>query len=137
MNIYTFFLSITLQIRLSKSGYVPGESMLLEVNVTNNSNKDITRMEASLVQSAHYTAHRHAKRLHYGYSQNKDIEHKTDNRVVVQYVEEFRTAKHASSAYRRLLAVPPVVPSFNVCEFIQVSYYFKVSALSFPPLLPP
>ncbi|CAD5215180.1 unnamed protein product [Bursaphelenchus okinawaensis] len=122
--------TIEVKINLSKSGYVPGESVVLHVDVKNNTSKDIQRIESSLVQYSYYTAHRHATRLHYGHAQNKDIEHKTESRIVVQYVEEYKIPKKSSGSYKRMLAIPPVVPSFNVCDIIQVGYYFKIKIVA-------
>jgi len=91
----------------------------------------VTRIEASLIQCALCTADRHSHHLDFGiYFRHKDVETKEETRTVVQYVEDFKVDKQSKGTYSRMLAIPPVVPSFNICPIIIVSYYLKVKVIA-------
>lgn len=49
---------VDVKIMLAKAGYVPGESIALNVDIKNLSKKDLNRIEVSLIQSVMYTAKR-------------------------------------------------------------------------------
>jgi hypothetical protein len=44
---------------LSKVGYVPGESIVLQLEIDNASSRDVTKIESSLIQCAVYKAKRY------------------------------------------------------------------------------
>lgn len=114
-----------------KCGYVPGESIVLNIEIRNETAKDVSRIETALLEVANFTAHRgRLHHFHYGLgTRHSDTEKKKDTRIVVQYIEEFKVPKNTSATYMRMLAIPPVVPSFDSCKIIQVDYVFKVIIL--------
>ncbi|KAI1696072.1 arrestin domain-containing protein 17 [Ditylenchus destructor] len=121
------------KITLGKSGYVPGENVMLNVEVNNTTSKDVTRVETSLIELVTYTARRHNRLLDYGNGagcHHGDVEKKQESRVVVQYNEEFKVCSQKTGTYQRLLAIPPIVPSFNICPIIQVDYQFKIKIVA-------
>uniref|UniRef100_A0A915DP86 Arrestin C-terminal-like domain-containing protein n=1 Tax=Ditylenchus dipsaci TaxID=166011 RepID=A0A915DP86_9BILA len=128
---------ITARISLAKSGYVPGESVILSVDITNSSSKDVHKVETSLIETATYTAERHGRlldmRAGVGH-RHSSTEKKQEPRTVVQYIEEFKVGAQSSAIYQRMLVSSksdsPVVPSFNVCPIITVDYTFKVKIVA-------
>ncbi|KAI1703423.1 arrestin domain-containing protein 17 [Ditylenchus destructor] len=119
------------KITLGKSGYVPGENVMLNVEVNNTTSKDVTRVETSLIELVTYTARRHNRLLDHGTGcHHGDYEKKQESRVVVQYNEEFKVCSQKTGTYQRLLAIPPIVPSFNICPIIQVDYQFKIKIVA-------
>uniref|UniRef100_A0AC34GRG0 Arrestin C-terminal-like domain-containing protein n=1 Tax=Panagrolaimus sp. ES5 TaxID=591445 RepID=A0AC34GRG0_9BILA len=80
------------KVTLSKCGYVPGESIVLNVEITNGTTKDVTRIETALMEVTTYTAHRgRLHHFHYGLgTRHSDTEKKKESRTVVQYIEEFK-----------------------------------------------
>lgn len=104
----------------------------MTIDVTNSTTKSVNRIEITLIELTTYTARRHSPLMDhniFGGCQNTEIQKKNELRNVVQYNEEFKVAANSQSTYNRLLAIPPVVPSFNVCAIIQVDYQFKVCFL--------
>lgn len=107
---------------------MPGENVSLSIDVSNSTTKDVSRIEVALIERVTYTARRHNRLLDNTFGINHpEIQKKHEHRNVVQYNEEFKVASNSQATYNRLLAIPPVVPSFNVCAIIQVDYQFKVS----------
>uniref|UniRef100_A0A914EEH5 Arrestin C-terminal-like domain-containing protein n=1 Tax=Acrobeloides nanus TaxID=290746 RepID=A0A914EEH5_9BILA len=123
---------IDAKISLSKSGYVPGESAVLSAEINNASSKTIARVETALLEVVTYTAKRGKPLLnHYGIGhRHSEIEKKMEVRTVVQYIEDFKVPKNSRSSYMRMLAIPPICPSFNVCSIIQVDYQFRVKIVT-------
>ncbi|KAI6176911.1 Arrestin-C domain-containing protein [Aphelenchoides bicaudatus] len=122
---------VNIKIMLAKTGYVPGESMALTMEVQNMSKKDINRVEVSLVQTALCSAQRRGHHHHFGtHFRYKDVETKEEIRTVVNYCENFVVNKHSTGNYQRMLAIPPVVSSFNICPIISVAYYLKVKVVA-------
>lgn len=98
------------------------------MQVSNSSNKDVSRVEITLIEIVTYTARRHNRLMEsvvVGVV-NDNVEKKQESRHVIQYNEEFKLARDATAVYQRALEIPPIVPSFNVCPIIQVDYRLKV-----------
>uniref|UniRef100_A0A7E4W0E2 Arrestin_C domain-containing protein n=1 Tax=Panagrellus redivivus TaxID=6233 RepID=A0A7E4W0E2_PANRE len=116
-------------VTLSKSGYVPGERVVLTVEITNGTTKNVARVETALMEITTFTAHRgRLHHFHYGLgTRHSDTEKKKETRTVVQYIEEFKVSKNCNATYMRMLAIPPVVPSFNVKIVTQSHFNGSIS----------
>lgn len=112
---------------VAKSGFVPGEHIPIKVEIQNNTSKAVKQVKIQVLQHAHFTANRHAHSFHFHYSYNRhpDVmtKHK-DDKIVSKKTEVDRTGNWT---FEDSVQIPPVVPSFNLCEIIQVNYTLCVS----------
>lgn len=66
--------------------------MVLNVEIKNDTTRDVARIETALTEVATFTAHRgRLHHFHYGLgTRHNDTEKKKEPRIVVQYIEEFK-----------------------------------------------
>ncbi|XP_059178514.1 uncharacterized protein LOC131957761 [Physella acuta] len=98
----------------NKSAYLPGQTILLNVEAKNESGKDLGFVKASLVQSVFYTA------------QGRSMVKSWDIRTVVSSVK-LRAGQTMVWTNQPLEVdqVPPSIPN-PPCRLIQVSYHLRV-----------
>ncbi|GMT17657.1 hypothetical protein PFISCL1PPCAC_8954, partial [Pristionchus fissidentatus] len=125
---FLFFKSgtINLTARLCKGGFVPGESIQVQVDVENNTSKSITKIELKLVEMSRYVAYRYGQTVNPIAPTSRSSEQRVHKRTVNQFEEKVETEKGAGLQYSRLIPIPPVVPTFNECPIITVEYFVKV-----------
>uniref|UniRef100_A0A914DQK0 Arrestin C-terminal-like domain-containing protein n=1 Tax=Acrobeloides nanus TaxID=290746 RepID=A0A914DQK0_9BILA len=103
---------------IPKYGYVPGESIDIQMDFLNESSRKIDCIDVKLIEytiytgKCDYTSHRARK------------EH---DRTVNQIKHHSKIQAKTSGSEILSLKVPPIVPSFHNCSIIQVDYILKVN----------
>ncbi|XP_071483476.1 arrestin domain-containing protein 3-like [Diadema antillarum] len=106
---------IRIEAYLDKSGYAPGESILITMNLNNQTGRDIISLKAALIQYAEYKA-KHGGSTHKRHSSKRVAEllfQDFNNQDVLNYVD-------------RPMLIPPIPPNnFDNCPNISVVYKVK------------
>ena len=107
-----------LQVALPKTGFALGENVPLDVQIDNQSHRNIVRVECCLIQRATFAAT----------SPQLAIEKRDESRFVTTWREAFKVKKRSSAAYCRTLKIPTggCVPTFSVVQLLQVDYTLGV-----------
>ncbi len=96
-----------------KGGFVPGEDIILEATIDNQSSKDINKFQISLVQKLNLKADQISKIV---------------KRFMVTLVYPKKIKRETKKEFNNLiLKVPPVNPnSFSSSSIVNISYYIKI-----------
>uniref|UniRef100_A0A914ELG0 Arrestin C-terminal-like domain-containing protein n=1 Tax=Acrobeloides nanus TaxID=290746 RepID=A0A914ELG0_9BILA len=103
---------------IPKYGYVPGESIDIQINFINESSRKVDCIDAKLIEYTIYEG----RCSHYSHHPARKEHDRTVNKIKCDSKIE---AKSSGSEILSL-KVPPVVPSFNNCSIIQVNYMLKI-----------
>lgn len=104
---------------LSRSAYVPGESIDLQINLTNHAKKPVKYLKAQLIQMVSCLA------------EHPEFKVKETEKEVSAVSEKVRASKEKSAvswSVRNLL-IPAVVPTFEVESVVEVRYAVRVQCL--------
>ncbi|CAD5213397.1 unnamed protein product [Bursaphelenchus okinawaensis] len=115
-----------------KSGFVPGELIPIRVEIQNHATKGVKKISTQVNQIQHFTADRRSNRILFvpHLSQNPDIMQKHYTQVVAQTQKVFNEPRTGNWTFDDVLQMTPVVPSFNICQIIQVQYTLTVKVSS-------
>lgn len=101
---------------ISKTGFVPGESIPIEISLLNQSSTDIKILEVSLNLSATYKTRTSIKTV-------------SDFKTLATSVIPKEELKGKESILRTSMVVPPTLSSSqNLCEILKVKYVIYVTA---------
>lgn len=93
-----------------KSGYVPGEDMLVRIVIDNNTSIDITGIDLKLQQTVTYT------------SQTPTLNTKTEE-FILEKIKLGSLAGQKSDSWAQIVNIPPCPPSgLNDCALIGIEY---------------
>uniref|UniRef100_A0A2P2ICZ4 Beta-arrestin2 n=1 Tax=Hirondellea gigas TaxID=1518452 RepID=A0A2P2ICZ4_9CRUS len=105
---------VIVSLALSKAGYVPGETLLLNGEIRNNSNSDIISSNVDIVQTISYITKEKIR---------------DEKRVVQNIAGPYLAAGGSYSWNNAAMTVPAVVPSQLIhCNIINVSYSLMFSS---------
>ncbi|CAD5221018.1 unnamed protein product [Bursaphelenchus xylophilus] len=116
-------------IGVQKATFSVGESMEVNVEVDNESEKKITDIQFQLVQLSHFSAQRDCTRPSLKRN-HKEVEFKQDEFVVKEWCDVVKIEKHERATYQDVLRVPEVIPSFNNCQIVQVNYVLRTKIVT-------
>uniref|UniRef100_A0A1I7SAY8 Arrestin_C domain-containing protein n=1 Tax=Bursaphelenchus xylophilus TaxID=6326 RepID=A0A1I7SAY8_BURXY len=123
-----------LMIRLivQKSGFVPGELIPVRVEIQNHASKGVKKILTEVYQIQHFTAERCSNRVVYvpHIQQHANMLQKEHRQVVATTQKTFNEPRVGNWTFEDVLQLTPVVPSFNICQIIQVDYIIKVSVVT-------
>ncbi|KAH9503650.1 Arrestin domain-containing protein 3 [Bulinus truncatus] len=106
--------SVHLVATLDRSGYCPGEMVLINLEARNDSSKDCGAVKASLIQRVHFKA---------SYSKQTRV-------TTVRTIVDRNLAKGEIRSWQQMkFVVDPVPPTtkLNTCQIIQVNYSLKIT----------
>ncbi|XGW14668.1 hypothetical protein V3C99_000723 [Haemonchus contortus] len=119
---------VSVQCEIPKTGFVPGETIVINAYVINDSSKDIVKASTKLVEISKYVAFRHGSTLNHGYfivNQNMDNS-REQQRKLATGEQDVCIEKKGRGNVQLYLQVPPTVPTFNCCPIVSVEYTVKV-----------
>ncbi|KAH7704203.1 Protein ARRD-7 [Aphelenchoides avenae] len=123
---------LSASVSIPKSGFVPGESILVAADVSNTSSREVRRIEIALVENATYTAHRQANTWTmndpcvYTLNHHGGTERQVKTRTVAEVKDDFCVPANSSGRYQKAMVIPAIVPSFNICPIVQVDYFLQI-----------
>ncbi|XP_072051575.1 uncharacterized protein [Amphiura filiformis] len=101
-----------------KSGYVPGENILVNGMVENNSNREILKITVKLVQVVHCLA----------YGDYHDIgTPQTEKKVMSEQIKD-GCEENSTASFEGFLFIPCCPPLLKGCNLIELEYYVEVEA---------
>ena len=129
---------ISLDVSIDRAGYCPGESVAISTAAENHSNRRVTAVRATLMQTVVYRAkflketentlsgshrHHHGHHHHHHFSTSERLENKIIQRIDGPGIEPGGTSNWSNE----LLPIPATVPSINSCRIINLSYALTVT----------
>uniref|UniRef100_A0A0N5A1T5 Arrestin_C domain-containing protein n=1 Tax=Parastrongyloides trichosuri TaxID=131310 RepID=A0A0N5A1T5_PARTI len=120
--------AININLKLIKAGFVAGEMIPINISLINQSSKIISKVDLKLLETVQYMAERKGIQISGNRSNEKDK--KVESRVIVSLSEDVNVLPHSEHTFTKSLPIPPIAPSFNICNCIQVNYYVKVKLSS-------
>ncbi|KAI1696889.1 arrestin domain-containing protein 17 [Ditylenchus destructor] len=108
---------IAVNASINKAGFAPGETMLIRVEITNGSTKNVCEVEGSFMQSI---------RNHGQHGCHWDT--RMECYCLQRYIDPFPVGPGMTRIHERAIHVPPIMPSIgsNICSIIQVSYSIQI-----------
>uniref|UniRef100_A0A914E683 Arrestin C-terminal-like domain-containing protein n=1 Tax=Acrobeloides nanus TaxID=290746 RepID=A0A914E683_9BILA len=116
---------IAVKISLLKSGYVPGETIVANLEINNTSSKEVERIDMFLTEISKYEG----KCTEVGtvlYCHLDHIARALKTRTVTKASQNICVPANQTRQHTMNLPIPPIAPSFNVCPIIQVDYKLEV-----------
>ncbi|KAK6018104.1 arrestin domain protein, partial [Ostertagia ostertagi] len=115
---------VSVQCEIPKTGFVPGETIVVNAYVVNDSSKDIVRATIKLVEISKYVAFRHGSTLNRGFfitTQYMDNSREL-RRKIATGEQDICVPKKGRGNVQLYLQVPSTVPTFNCCPIVSVEY---------------
>ncbi|PIO65805.1 arrestin domain protein, partial [Teladorsagia circumcincta] len=119
---------VSVQSEIPKTGFVPGETIVVNAYVINDSSKDIIKATIKLVEISKYVAFRHGSTLVPGFfitTQYMDNSREL-RRKIATGEQDICVQKKGRGNVQLYLQVPPTVPTFNCCPIVSVEYMVEV-----------
>lgn len=108
---------ISMNVRLAKQGYVPGEQIKFSAEIENSSGRSVHAMKAHLVQ---YVS---------AYANSPTFKMQDSFKVIVSVGKKDKLPKGSTTLWNdTLLYVPAVVPTFVINDVLEVHYSLRVEA---------
>ncbi|CAJ0597257.1 unnamed protein product [Cylicocyclus nassatus] len=118
---------VTIQCEMAKSGFVPGETIVINATIDNDSSSTITKAHVKLVEYSRYVAYEQGNIIRQGIFINAcGHNYRELRRKLATGHQKLCINKKSKSVAQIYLQVPPTVPSFNMCPIISVEYYLEV-----------
>ncbi|EYB91696.1 hypothetical protein Y032_0203g1843 [Ancylostoma ceylanicum] len=118
---------VTVECELPKMGFVPGEMVVINARVINDSSKAITKAHVKLLQYSRYVAYAHGSTLpQCAFLQESGCNHRELRRKLATGDQKLFIDKKSKGQAQIYLQVPPTVPSFNTCPIVSVEYSVEV-----------
>ncbi|CAB3404569.1 unnamed protein product [Caenorhabditis bovis] len=116
---------VSMRVDVPKQGFVPGETIQINVFIDNNSSKQVTMARAKLVQNSTYFAKRG-----WSFYQVDPCAMTNHGATSVRHESKqpINIAPRSKSHVLLTLRIPAIVSSFNNCPIISVSYKLHVHA---------
>ncbi|PAV76499.1 hypothetical protein WR25_09701 [Diploscapter pachys] len=120
--------NITLETRLQKSGFVPGEIIYAECFVNNESSKKVFRASAELFQCAEFIAYEGGcgSATFHNHRYVGTHEQKSSTSTISCLNQSINIPPKSKGSFVIKLPVKATVSSFNCCPITKVDYYLKV-----------
>ncbi|PAV88352.1 hypothetical protein WR25_07589 [Diploscapter pachys] len=124
--------AISLECRLPKQGFVPGEAIVAECTVDNASSKPVHLAKAKVIQNAHFIAYRHGSgsATFYNGHHKSFHESRSSSRVLVSTEQALQIPPKSKGSFVIKLPIVSTVSSFNCCPITKVEYSFSVKVQS-------
>lgn len=106
------------------SGYVPGQTVVVKIEVNNESNKTMEEISTKLLQVVSFISQRPYTKI----------------REIPTILAEVRCAgigKHSKVSYEQQLQIPPMPPSSRSCQVLTINYYVEVEGKVPGPVINP
>lgn len=106
------------------SGYVPGQTVVVKIEVNNESNKTMEEISTKLLQVVSFISQRPYTKI----------------REIPTILAEVRCAgigKHSKASYEQQLQIPPMPPSSRSCQVLTINYYVEVEGKVPGPVINP
>ncbi|CAJ0597260.1 unnamed protein product [Cylicocyclus nassatus] len=118
--------NVTMEYEISKSGFAPGEMIVVSMKINNESTKAVTRARVKLVENSRYVAFRTWESLPPGmFLENRGDHQRLSRKIAIGeqkiFIDSYKTGK--AQIY---LQVPPTVPSFSTCPIVAVDYILDI-----------
>ncbi|WKY01508.1 hypothetical protein Q1695_015482 [Nippostrongylus brasiliensis] len=119
---------VSLQCDIPKTGFVPGETIVINATVVNDSSKDIVKASAKLFEVSKYVAFEHGKTIAQGVfvKQRWMDNNREQRRKIATGEQDICVEKKSKGTIQVYLQVPSTVPSFNCCPIISVEYVVEM-----------
>ena len=123
---------VSLSVRTNQGSYYPGDSILISMEVSNNSSRRITAVQAILKQKVIFHG-RHIPQYAAGRAPQVDVY--TRKSKVIQVIEDFdvRRSREIYNWVDKPLLIPgtdpTVVATINTCKNLEVTYELTVSLI--------
>lgn len=119
---------VSVQCDIPKTGFVPGETIVINAVVVNDSSKDIIKASTKLVEMSKYVAFRHGSTVGAGAFLENEIGDtaRQQRRKLATGEQDICVEKKSKGTVQLYIQVPSTVPSFNCCPIISVEYVVEV-----------
>ncbi|KAK5966908.1 Arrestin domain protein, partial [Trichostrongylus colubriformis] len=120
---------VSVQCEIPKTGFVPGETVVINAYVINDSSKDIVKAVSKLVEISKYVAFKRCATLSHGYFiMNQCGDNiREQRRKLATGEQNICIEKKGRGTVQLYLQVPPTVPTFNCCPIVCVEYTVEVN----------
>lgn len=123
---------IEMSVRFAKMGYVPGETILAEVDVSNHSSRDLKRLELKVVQSIRFVAYRRG--YHHVGVHAPHCKERHHSRTMWERVFESEIGAGSSRQWNgEPVLLPPCPDMLLACNIIHIDYILKAKLVPHGP----
>ncbi|KAE9415029.1 hypothetical protein Angca_008253 [Angiostrongylus cantonensis] len=119
---------VTVEWEISKRGYVPGEAVVVNAVVKNDTSKNFVKATMKLLEISKYVAYEHSCTFHQESFRRNECGHNSreQRRKLATGEQDICIEKKSEGNVQLYLQVPPTVPTFNSCAIISVEYIVEV-----------
>ncbi|CAB05787.1 Arrestin C-terminal-like domain-containing protein [Caenorhabditis elegans] len=109
---------LELRVNIPKTGFVPGETVPMNIHILNHSSVPVTEVKAKIIQQCKFIAYRNGTTFHYGGGYETGMsgqlqETKHDTKTVVKHGQEMTVAPRNEHKFAMELRLPSVTPTIN------------------------
>uniref|UniRef100_A0A0K0CZB8 Arrestin_C domain-containing protein n=1 Tax=Angiostrongylus cantonensis TaxID=6313 RepID=A0A0K0CZB8_ANGCA len=119
---------VTVEWEITKRGYVPGEAVVVNAVVKNDTSKNFVKATMKLLEISKYVAYEHSCTFHQESFRRNECGHNSreQRRKLATGEQDICIEKKSEGNVQLYLQVPPTVPTFNSCAIISVEYIVEV-----------
>ncbi|GMT17632.1 hypothetical protein PFISCL1PPCAC_8929, partial [Pristionchus fissidentatus] len=121
---------VQIKAHINQRGFVPGDYINVDVDFSNRSSVDITKIELSLLKRVRYHAYRNgqiiaAEKIHHATARRIELEETVCKQAEVE--QNVLILSGSSGIISRAIRVPEhTKPTLNSCHIISANYFVKV-----------
>ncbi|CAJ0597258.1 unnamed protein product [Cylicocyclus nassatus] len=119
---------VTMEYEIPKSGFAPGEMIVVNLKINNESTKVVTRARVKLMENSRYVAFPtwETETLPPGTFLNGRGDQEELSRKIATGEQKIFIDSYKTGKAQIYLQVPPTVPSFSTCPIIAVDYVLDI-----------
>ncbi|EYB91706.1 hypothetical protein Y032_0203g1847 [Ancylostoma ceylanicum] len=120
---------VTIECETQKSGFVPGEVIVVNARVINGSSKDIVKAQVELIEISTYVSNSYSLNFEPTLTfidEDATNRRRQERRRLAAEEQLVNIVKHSEGDVELHLQVPSTAPSFDCCPIIKVEYAVEV-----------
>ncbi|KHJ97149.1 arrestin domain protein [Oesophagostomum dentatum] len=117
---------VTMEYEVEKSGFVPGEMIVINLRISNESTKSVVKAKVKLIEQSRFLAYERGRTVEPGLFVEKYGDHRRITTKIATGEQELFIIENSKGHTQLYLQVPPTVPTFNTCPIIAVEYLLEI-----------